>query len=626
MIKTNGPWFVDETGRTILFRGVNLGGSSKIPTHPNGATWNPEGFFDHRNVSFIGRPFPLEEADEHYSRLKSWGFNCLRFLITWEAVEHSGPGIYDEEYLEYLYLVIKKAGEYGFHVFIDPHQDVFSRFTGGDGAPGWTLEAAGFDIRNLADSGAAIVHQIHGDPFPRMIWPTNAYKLAAATMFTLFFAGNIFAPKTLVEGVPIQDYLQDHFFAAMQQVGQKVKDLDCVLGFDSLNEPQRGYPGLEDLSKLYGDMDIGLAPTPWQSFLLGAGFTQKIKHLERNVVGTFSKGIFAVNGKQKTAWLPGRECVWKQNDVWCLDKDGNPILVKPDHFHKHQGRAVNFVQDFMKPFLIKMVAAIRAVKPEWILFIESESNNVPPIWPEAGQMNLASAPHWYDGPLLYLKTYLPYIGFNEFNRQLILGTANVEKAYVAQLANLKQHSKDRLGNIPTLIGEFGIPYDLNGKKAFRTGDFSQQVNAMDRCIRVMEKNLLSYTIWNYTSDNNNEHGDLWNDEDLSIFSRDQQKDLNDLNSGGRALPAVIRPYPMVTAGEPLVTRFNPNSAEFHFEFKGRPDINAATEIFCPLFHYPHGPEITLSDGKIEVDLANQVVRYFSGSKETHTIHFKRKSA
>jgi hypothetical protein len=122
-VKTDGSWFKDEHGRTLILRGVNLGGSSKVPVKPNGATWNREGFFDHRNVSFVGRPFPLKEADEHLGRLREWGLTFLRFLVTWEAIEHAGPGIYDEEYLDYLYAVVKKAGEYGIHLFIDPHQD-----------------------------------------------------------------------------------------------------------------------------------------------------------------------------------------------------------------------------------------------------------------------------------------------------------------------------------------------------------------------------------------------------------------------------------------------------------------------------------------------------------------------
>ena len=39
----------------------------------------------------MGRPFPLEEADEHFRRLKAWGLTFLRFLVTWEAVAHEGP-------------------------------------------------------------------------------------------------------------------------------------------------------------------------------------------------------------------------------------------------------------------------------------------------------------------------------------------------------------------------------------------------------------------------------------------------------------------------------------------------------------------------------------------------------
>ena len=45
-----------------------------------------------------------------------------------------------QDYIEYVVAVMRKMREYGISCFIDPHQDVWSRFTGGDGAPGWTLE------------------------------------------------------------------------------------------------------------------------------------------------------------------------------------------------------------------------------------------------------------------------------------------------------------------------------------------------------------------------------------------------------------------------------------------------------------------------------------------------------
>jgi len=245
-----------------MVRGVNLGGSSKVPFNPNGATYIREGFFDHRKVSFVGCPFPLNEADEHLTRLREWGFTFLRFLVTWEAIEHTGPGIYDEGYLDYVRAVVKKAGEYDMHIFIDPHQDVWSRFSGGDGAPGWTLEAVGFDITRFVESGAAIVHATHGDPFPKMIWPTNGSKLVAATMFTLFFGGNDFTPKTKVNGEPVQEFLQRHYINAIQQVALRLKDLPNVIGYDTLNEPLSGYIGWQDLNATDGTLTLGASPTP----------------------------------------------------------------------------------------------------------------------------------------------------------------------------------------------------------------------------------------------------------------------------------------------------------------------------------------------------------------------------
>jgi len=89
-------WFKDKHGRQVMLRGVNLGGDSKMP-YPRGGTNYPTDFSDHRDVSFIGRPFSLDKADEHFSRLKAWGFNVVRLLTTWEAIEHKGP--YDFDHL-----------------------------------------------------------------------------------------------------------------------------------------------------------------------------------------------------------------------------------------------------------------------------------------------------------------------------------------------------------------------------------------------------------------------------------------------------------------------------------------------------------------------------------------------
>ena len=185
-----GAWFRDEHGRRVLLRGVNLGGSSKFPM--KAATHIVHKFYDYdhntKGISFIGRPFPLNEADEHFARLRAWGLTFMRLLVTWEAVEHAGPGQYDEEYLSYLLQLVRRAKSFGISVFIDPHQDVFSRWTGGDGAPVWTLDAVGFNSSALHDSGAAYSHQGHilakgrHAPLPMMIWYTCQHTLTHSRM------------------------------------------------------------------------------------------------------------------------------------------------------------------------------------------------------------------------------------------------------------------------------------------------------------------------------------------------------------------------------------------------------------------------------------------------------------
>lgn len=605
----DGIWFKDEQRRTRILRGVNLGGNSKLPATPNGATHLDAGFFDHRNVSFVGRPFPLDEADEHFARLKHWGMMTVRFIVTWEAVEHGGAGIYDEDYLAYLHAVIKKAADYGIQVFIDPHQDVWSRWTGGDGAPGWTLEAVGIDLTKLYVTGAAINHQQHGNPYPRMIWPTNFYKFGAATMFTLFFAGDDFAPLTTIDGVNTREYLQTHYINAMRRVAETLSDLPNVIGFDTMNEPLRGYIELSDLSsdEPHGLLAVGPTPTALESMALAAGYTVEVKDYVLQIWGNRMVGTVILNPDGERLWVAGADDIWQKNGVWD-DPDGTPRVLRPYHFSQRNGQPVNFVEDYLKPFFRRYIRAIRSVKRNHMIFLEGVPNVVHPTWSSDEPRNVAYAGHWYDNATLFLKFFNRQVNadIQHKNIRFVFGRGSVQGMFTRQLAERKHAARDAMGGIPTLIGEFGVPFDMNKQSSFRTGDFSQQTNALDMYYNSMDENLLSCMLWNYAADNTNLHGDGWNGEDLSVFSRDQQTDPDDLNSGGRALDAVVRPYAIAIAGEPQTMMFNRERREFVLIWKPDESVTAPTEIFVPRLHYPKSYSVEGNAGLIfEADTKNQ---------------------
>lgn len=585
-ICADGNRFRDRQGRHVILRGVNLGGDCKVPTEPDGHTYHPTDFADHRTVSFVGRPFPLDEADAHFYRLVRWGFNCLRLLTTWEAVEHSGPGQYDEAYLDYFAAIARRAGNYGFHIFIDFHQDVWSRMSGGDGAPGWTFEVAGLDFTrfNAADAAHVMAYRYDShlggrqESYPQMSWGGNYRMPANAIMWTLFFAGPALAPLALIGDTNVGTFLQDHYLGAMRAVAERPADVSNVIGFDTLNEPGTGWIG-QPLEERRGLLR-GPTWSPLDGLAVASGLPRSLPLIEG--------GERVVNEGGISIWREGREDPFRAAGVWDLEA-GVPRALQPDHFTHIDGRPIDIGRDCMSPFYHRVAATVRAVRNDWLIFAEADpfgKHGLPDDLPP----NTVNASHWYDLATLVTKRYSPERVQDLLTGEVYEGRDAIVDGYTAGLRRLSAIGDSVNGGIPNLVGEFGIPFDLNDAEAYcnwaegarSTDVWAVHAAALSSMYDALDALLLSSTQWNYTASNRNDPmiGDGWNQEDLSIWSADQVNDLSDPDSGARALEGFCRPYVQATPGALISCRWNGiDLLEAEVEIDER--LTAPTAIFVP---------------------------------------------
>ncbi|PWZ03638.1 glycoside hydrolase [Testicularia cyperi] len=740
--------FVDNHGRTLTLRGVNVSGASKLPTTPNGLSHLHDGFYEsHRTVSFVGRPFPLSEAPRHFARLQAWGLPLIRLLVTWESLAHSGPSVddIDYEYIDYLTQLISLMPKYGLKCFVCAHQDVWSRFSGGSGAPGWTFEAAGLDIEAFTDTGAAYVHsqdekrkaeEKHAqkpsdsthEPSGAFLWPSGYQKLAASTMATLFWAGDSFAPKlrfspstlasTKANGtngssngtassqnpldedqdgkIGIQTFLQTSYIEAFGRLADSVASLEACLGFEPMNEPHRGLINLHDFHGWNYDTDlhIGHYPTLIEALALGSGYKQKVKFYVKSwPFPTRVSHTSLIDPQGRSCWLANAHttqlqenasmanhphlgmCVWRAHGVWEWDESKQaPVVLRYDYFetdHRpgRQGRRVEWYRDFYAPFLAKFQQRVdrscssssspsSSSSSSMLSFVEPIPNEfVPPWLPPStldrdalkeyreaayaqkyaaktmidtprpgGQERFVYAPHFYDLNVLFGKHH-SWMSVNVQGlsrgmfvlKALYFGAKALRRNYSTQLRTLLEYATASLGQVPVVIGEVGIPFDINGRFAYRTGDYGKQRELMDALISAMEDHGLGYTLWNYNPDNRVAYGDGWNFEDFSITNGDThpheqiKQDYRNaphaddpLYAQGRVLDVVIRPYAVKVAGLPIRSHFDAESLTYELEWQNPPSSNQGggggdgggdekkqeddvrantTEIFLPAYHY-----------------------------------------
>jgi hypothetical protein len=419
-----------------------------------------------------------------------------------------------------------------------------------------------------------LAHQPDPASVPAMTWSTNYGRLAPQTLFTLFFAGRDFAPNCTIDGLNIQDYLQSHYIEAFGQLADRVRNAgdlldDCVLGWDSLNEPSEGlvgYPDLHSLPAKQGStLKRGPTPTPAQSLRLGMGQAQTVENWTFNTFGPKRAGMVTIDPKGLTIWLdPSTERdgvhprygwkrgpdwqlgvdIWAQHGVWDVETG---YVMRPDYFRylpsvefarpEDEVAEVEFVADYWAPHWQAWARRIRKAHPEAIHFVAPPVFAQPPPLPAedlAGRC--AYSAHYYDGLTLVTRHW------NWFNadalgllrgkyrnklQALRVGEGAIRRSLQTQLKMLKEDAPI-LGPYPTMIGEIGIPFDMDGRKAYGLtnggryrGDYSSQQRALDASLNATDgPNSLNYTVWTYCPDNVHPWGDLWNMEDLSLWSVD----------------------------------------------------------------------------------------------------------
>ncbi|XPS91201.1 hypothetical protein M3J09_000623 [Ascochyta lentis] len=566
-LRIDGRTFRDPQNREVTLHGINCAADAKLPATPDLPSHVSEKFFDGDNVSFVNRPFSLEDAGTHFARLRSWGYNTLRYIFTWEAIEHAGPGKYDEEWIDHTISVLRKAKEYGFYIFMDPHQDVWSRFSGGSGAPMWTLYACGLDPQHFAVTEASLVQNTYPEPdkFPKMIWATNYTRLACQVIFTLFFAGRDFAPKAIIDGKNIQDHLLDHYLGAIEHLAKRIHDAgdleyDPIIGWESLNEPNKGLISYQDITVVPKEQQLkkGTTPTAWQAILTGSGRACEVETWDFGGMGPYKSGTALIDPEGRSTWLskdyddthygwkrdPGwklGECIWAQHGVW---DPTNDTVLKKDYFgiDPKNGAKIDteyFTNHYWMAHYRSYSKMIKSIFPDSLMFFQPPVLEIPPRIKGTSDddPNLIFSPHFYDGITLLTKKWNRVWNIDVFGVlrgkyltpafAIKIGENAIRNCFAHQLKAIREEGTEYTGVHPCVFTEIGIPYDMDDKYAYKTGNYSSQIAALDANHFALEESQANgFALWTYVTTNTHYWGDQWNGEDLSIFS------LND-----KAVPA-----------------------------------------------------------------------------------------
>jgi endoglycosylceramidase len=234
------PQVLDERGREVLLRGVNVDGivdyyrGDLATSYPSDRNAYINGLCPTDDPSVEGVPV----CGFDLAQMRPLGYNTIRLNLSWSLLEPQA-GVIDSAYIDRIAQVVSWAHAQGVWVVLDMHQDAWSKYVftppgqscppplggirGYDGAPQW---ASAHTTPACAINGTRELDPAVQEDFQRL-WSDTAGP----------------------DGVG----LQEHYANVMQQLAVRFAGDPTVAGYEIMNEPSPGYvaPDAMDASELF---------------------------------------------------------------------------------------------------------------------------------------------------------------------------------------------------------------------------------------------------------------------------------------------------------------------------------------------------------------------------------------
>jgi hypothetical protein len=234
-IWNSGSWFRDEYGRYILFRGVNFAGRSKLPPYL------PISPLEIKDLSELDLKREIQLVKPELDLLKKLGFNIVRLLISWKALEPRPNPNLDEllpegkNYLLHMKQIIDELYSRNIYVILDFHQDIANEAYGGDGFPDWALAVDA--INNKENEGSPKFPPSPPDKKWQIKYVINK---SLKHTFKTFWENDLTNVEEGLEHYPVRTHLEKtigltvKFFKSLNNgLGHP-----AILGIEPFNEPQ----------------------------------------------------------------------------------------------------------------------------------------------------------------------------------------------------------------------------------------------------------------------------------------------------------------------------------------------------------------------------------------------------